>query len=110
MFMSFFLSCETSLSLYTFISAPSADFRGAKEMRKIENRDLEGATSVKALSMQTLQSNETVIAQKSYHELADRPLVEVDVLTQLHANVAQLADLQARLNFVMREVRYLLKV
>ena len=49
------------------------------------------------------------VAHKSYHELADRPVVEVDALNQLHANLAQLEDLQARLGFVMREVRYLLK-
>jgi hypothetical protein len=63
------------------------------------------------LHVQTLESAQGVspVAHKSYHEMADRPLVEVDSLSQLHSNLDQLSDLQARLAFVMREVRYLVK-
>lgn len=49
------------------------------------------------------------VAQKSYHELSDRPVVEADVLEQLHANMNLLTDLQGRLSHLMREVRYVLK-
>lgn len=49
------------------------------------------------------------LTHKSYHELADTPVSEKDVLTQLHGNLEMLNDLQTRLAFVMREVRYLLK-
>ena len=51
-----------------------------------------------------------VLGHKSYHELADFPIVEVDAMAQLHSNLALLDDLQGRLAFVMREVRYLMKV
>ena len=50
------------------------------------------------------------VTNKSYHELADRPVVEQDALLQLHTNVEMLADLQGRLSFLMREVRYIMKV
>ncbi|MFS4460627.1 hypothetical protein [Bdellovibrio sp. HCB2-146] len=53
---------------------------------------------------------ETFVSHKSYHELSDRTLVECDVLSQLAANIETLSDLQARFSFVMREVRYVLKV
>lgn len=46
---------------------------------------------------------------KSYHELSDIPLVEVDAMAQLSENIEMLSDLSQRLSFVMREVRYLMK-
>lgn len=46
---------------------------------------------------------------QSYHELADIPVREIDLLEAVEANVAQLEQLQARLNFMVREVKYLLK-
>lgn len=55
-------------------------------------------------------SSESLVSHKSYHELSDKTVVESDVLLQLTANVELLADLQARFSFLMREVRYVLKV
>jgi hypothetical protein len=49
-------------------------------------------------------------SQVSYHELADVPVQETDVLEQLQANMKQLADLQGRMKFMMKEIRYLMKV
>lgn len=46
---------------------------------------------------------------QTYHELAERHLVEVDVLEKLKANIAQLEDLHGRLRFMMAEITYLLK-
>lgn len=46
----------------------------------------------------------------SYHEMSDKPVVQVDCLAQLHTNLEMLSDLQSRLSFMMREVRYLMKV
>ena len=46
----------------------------------------------------------------SYHELAEIPVQKVDVLEQLQENLLQLEDLQARLRFMMSEIRYVLKV
>jgi len=51
-----------------------------------------------------------MITNKSYHEMADTPVVELDPVNQLHANLEMLSDLQARHSFLMREVRYLMKV
>lgn len=52
----------------------------------------------------------TPLGHKSYHEMADVPVVDADVLAQLHTNLEMLTDLQGRLSFVMREIRYLMKV
>ncbi|MEK7357905.1 MAG: hypothetical protein AAB250_15755 [Bdellovibrionota bacterium] len=45
----------------------------------------------------------------SYHEIADRHVVETDVVEQLRANISQLEDLHARLRFMMSEVSYVMK-
>ncbi len=45
----------------------------------------------------------------TYHELSDFPIQETDLLTQLRQQVDFLEDLIRRNNFLMREVRYLLK-
>lgn len=50
------------------------------------------------------------LTHKSYHELAETPVVETDCISQLHSNIEMLSDLQSRLSFLMREVRYLMKV
>jgi hypothetical protein len=48
--------------------------------------------------------------QLAYHELASVPVQATDVIDQLHANLQQLADLQSRMKFMMKEIRYLMKV
>lgn len=58
----------------------------------------------------TSSSPDSVVSHKSYHELSDRTVVECDALSQLAANIEILTDLQARFSFLMREVRYVLKV
>lgn len=47
---------------------------------------------------------------QAYHELADIPVQEIDLLESVEANLAQLEELQARLRFMVREVKYLMKV
>ncbi len=49
------------------------------------------------------------ISLRSYHELSDQPLQEVDLLTQVEQQVDILEDLIHRNSFLMKEVRYLLK-
>lgn len=71
------------------------------------------ATEVSSLDSAFLATGDesaAPITHKSYHELSDRPVVEADALTQLHANIEMLTDLTGRLSFLMREVRYLMKV
>lgn len=59
--------------------------------------------------LETLSETSEPMTHKSYHEMADVPVVEADALAQLHTNLSLLQDLQGRLAFVMREVRYQLK-
>jgi hypothetical protein len=55
------------------------------------------------------QASQEPLGHKSYHEMSDFPVVEVDALKQLQENIELLSDVQNRLSFLMREVRYLLK-
>jgi hypothetical protein len=48
-------------------------------------------------------------AQATYHEMSDTPVVQMDALAQLHANISLIEEMQARLSFLMREVRYQMK-
>jgi hypothetical protein len=48
--------------------------------------------------------------QLAYHEMADIPVQETDLLEQLESNMKRLSDLQSRMQFMMREIRYLMKV
>ena len=47
---------------------------------------------------------------RSYHEMEDSPILEVDSLTQLRTNLEVLTDLTSRLTFLTREIRYCMKV
>jgi hypothetical protein len=49
-------------------------------------------------------------SQYSYHELADVPVQETDVLQALENNMNQLEEIQSRMKFMMREIRYLMKI
>jgi hypothetical protein len=48
--------------------------------------------------------------QEAYHELDEVPVRKIDPLEQLERNLEALQLTQSRLQFVMREVRYLMKV
>jgi hypothetical protein len=56
-----------------------------------------------------LEQDARSMFRQSYHEIADRHVVETDVIEQLRANMAQLEDMHGRLKFLMGEVAYLLK-
>ena len=77
-------------------------------MRIIDTKNTE-QVDAKSDSYTSSLNPHSVVTQTSYHELADKPVVQSDVLMQLHANLEMLNDLQGRLSFLMREVRYLLK-
>jgi len=54
--------------------------------------------------------NAQTMSQLAYHELADVPVREVDALDQLEKNIQTLSDLRSRLQFLNREIRYLMKL
>jgi hypothetical protein len=44
-----------------------------------------------------------------YRELSDQPVSQLDPWLEMQANLETLCDLQQRLSFTVREIRYLLK-
>lgn len=46
----------------------------------------------------------------AYHEMAEVPVREIDLLESVEQNLAHVEELQARLSFMMREVKYLMKL
>lgn len=53
---------------------------------------------------------DSMAEHRSYHEMEDSPILEVDALTQLRTNLQVLSDLTSRLTFLNREIRYVMKV
>ena len=49
-------------------------------------------------------------SELTYNEMADIPVGRTNPLEQLRDNVAALEDLSARMQFMTREIRYLMKV
>ncbi len=62
------------------------------------------------IQLDTEENAASFSSQFSYHEMAPIPVREVNIVDQLQANLETLRDLQSRLNFMMREIRYLMKV
>ena len=60
-----------------------------------------------SVSTNTVAQN---MAQLSYHELEDVPVREIDEVEQLEKNVQTLSELRTRLQFLNREIRYLMKI
>jgi hypothetical protein len=52
----------------------------------------------------------SVPVTKTYNEMADVPVQMIDPIIELEKNLAHLQELQARMKFMMREVRYLIKM
>lgn len=61
---------------------------------------------VESLSVSDVSS----VSSVAYHELADVPVQRIDLVEQVQSNLQTLSDLQSRMQFMMREIRYLLKV
>ncbi len=52
---------------------------------------------------------DSLAEHRSYHEMEDTPVLEMDALTQLKTNLQVLTDLTSRLTFLNREIRYMMK-
>ena len=84
--------------------------KGAEDMKENKMRIINQDQNVQVNNVESyLNSSESSLTHKSYHELSDSPVHEMDALAQLHNNLELLSDLSGRLSFVMREVRYLMK-
>lgn len=77
---------------------------------KSPNLSTSNAPREEALSTWKTFEADREIVHTSYHELADQPIVELDMASQLKTNLGLLEELQNRLCFVMSEVRYLMKM
>lgn len=65
-------------------------------------------TEAEALESELM--GESIVDHRSYHELEDSPVVEMDVMTQFKTNLKVLESLTSRLAFLNREIRYIMKV
>lgn len=55
-------------------------------------------------------SSTVVSSQLVYNELNDYPVQEADLFEQLENNLARLEDIRHRMSFMMREIRYVMKI
>lgn len=78
-------------------------------MRTIEQKNLTDMAETK-LDSPLWEMSSGPVAHVAYHEMADTPVVQLDALAQLENNLVMLEDLQARMGFMMREVRGLMKL
>jgi hypothetical protein len=62
------------------------------------------------LTLRDLVTPESMMAREAYHELAETPMKERDALHELDMNLQMLVDLQHRFSFMVREVKYLMKL
>jgi hypothetical protein len=77
---------------------------------RLYGKNSEGLENTTAEALETEMMESIMADHRSYHELEDMPVLEVDVLTQFRTNMQVLADLTSRLTFMTREIRYVMKV
>lgn len=77
----------------------------------MQNKD-QNLVSMNMLSndLDLTQAYSSVTSHQVYNEMSDEPVQDYNELTQLKVNLQTLGDLQNRLTFVLREVRYLMKI
>ncbi len=75
--------------------------------------NLTQSLEIENLDSQRFDTNNDVSGEwivRSYHEMADHSLVETDLISEFQTNLKLLEELQGRTSFVMKEVRYILKL
>ena len=68
------------------------------------------ASSTAVNVFENLSSQVIPVSEVAYHELAEVPVQRTDLIEQVQMNLKTMTDLQSRMNFMMREIRYLMKV
>jgi len=67
--------------------------------------------SIEAFLLKDLTStSEPLPSQFSYHEMDAVPVREVDSLEILQKNIQTLSEIRSKLQFMNREIRYLMKI
>lgn len=74
-----------------------------KQSSQIVN-PVEKNTSVSS-STATIEFNSPV-----YYELGDQTIINEDITLQLRKNLEQVAEMQQKLQFLMREIKYMMKL
>lgn len=67
-------------------------------------------STIKTETVLNMEVSSVVSSQLVYNELNDYPVQEADLFEQLENNLAQLEDIRHRMTFMMREIRYLMKI
>ncbi|WP_413288270.1 hypothetical protein [Bdellovibrio sp. HCB337] len=75
---------------------------------RLNDKNAESLNIVEVLESDLMAGS--MAEHRSYHEMEDSPILEVDALTQLRTNLQVLTDLASRLTFLNREIRYVMKV
>ena len=84
--------------------------RDQKDLKDLKDqRDQRDQKELRLDSLQGFLLSQ-IPAQMTYHELEEVPVRREDLFEQLDRNLSRLVDLHARLGFVMREVRYQMKL
>lgn len=89
-----------------------------REKMKTQNDSLKTEVSVEIETSQSsslgqdLEASGLILqtSETSYHELADYPIVEKDLIQSLQDNLKLLSELQERQSFLMSEIRYLMRM
>lgn len=81
-------------------------------MRQIQTntQELVNPSTEAQLSEELVSAHNTMVSHVAYNEMLDFPVQPVDLLQEVGSNLQHLLELQSRLRFMTREVRYLLKV
>lgn len=75
-------------------------------MKASQNENSQKQESVLNLEV----SSSVMSSQLVYNELNEYPVQESDLFEQLENNLAQLEDIRHRMSFMMKEIRYLMKI
>jgi hypothetical protein len=67
-------------------------------------------SSVSMTQLTTELVNENITSHVAYNEMADVPVHFIDPVAEVQKNLAHLLEVHSRMKFMMKEVRFLLKV
>jgi hypothetical protein len=79
-------------------------------MRVVENKGQSSDDLGLLIGSNLSVSANSLVARDVYHELAEADIQNPDLIDQLNLNIDRLSDLQARMQFMIRELRTLMKV